>query len=272
MKIWFLNAISSVVVNSFLGIFGLVATISQFIIWFKPTELCYRKITWKISEKLITETCSHCSSREGIDETYITSYAIWNSGRKIIDKENVAPKKPLKITCSGKTKIIGSNIRYVSGKENGAELVGKEDEVVVKFDFLRGKEGMIVDISYHGNPKDMQLDCSLKVGKLKEKKSLWDVLTNNKLKYWFTNSLFTQWICSFVMAVMIPIAIIRSANYKPIIPNNLPGLPECAIAYTIDRIIILFEVIGSWIISALIFIHIVFFPSMPRKIQDEYMK
>lgn len=93
-----------------------------------------------------------------------TRFVFWNRGRKVIKGDDIATKKPIKITIDNKYQILDAFIAKQTNTDNNFVLEKSKDNkcLTIKFEFLEYNDGIAIRI-LHTAPSDDELHVSGKV-------------------------------------------------------------------------------------------------------------
>lgn len=98
-----------------------------------------------------------------VKDLALTRIALWNSGNKVIEKSDLAPKDPLKIeTKLDNASLYSVKIVHVTASEQNIVLQpiyndeGKHEQnkILLDFDFINPREGLLLQVLHTGADKD----------------------------------------------------------------------------------------------------------------------
>jgi hypothetical protein len=95
----------------------------------------------------------------------LTHFALWNRGKDTINRQDVAPKDPLKILVVPPAELLAAEIMYTSNATNNflisSNLTG--GEISIDFDYFDNNEGLTIHIYHTGtNNDDIKLTGTIK--------------------------------------------------------------------------------------------------------------
>ena len=102
-----------------------------------------------------------------IKDLTITKFVIWNSGNDVIRKDDIASERPLRIIRTGRAEILDAEIIAETELSNKFKLKSiSSDTIVIDFEYVDKKEGIITQVVHTGNKTDIDVDCKIKGGDL----------------------------------------------------------------------------------------------------------
>lgn len=125
---------------------------------------------------------SYCG--QTIDNLAVTRFAIWNSGNKLLNSNDIVDTKPLSITSNDDgSDILDASIIKRSEESNKFTIDKKSAHCAeLQFDYIDKQEGIIVQILHTGSAKNISLSTLIKGGKkLKNVEKRTMVIKNKKV-------------------------------------------------------------------------------------------
>lgn len=121
--------------------------------------------------KLITDNVKKIEAIEiqfngkRVQNLSLTHFALWNRGKDTINRQDVAPKDPLKILVVPPAELLAAEIMYTSNATNNflisSNLTG--GEISIDFDYFDNNEGLTIHIYHTGtNNDDIKLTGTIK--------------------------------------------------------------------------------------------------------------
>ncbi len=101
-----------------------------------------------------------------VTDLTITRYAIWNSGNVVLNGDDVASRKPLRIiSVSQESKIIDAAIIMQNEETNMFQIIKRSDKLLeLQFDYLNKNDGVVLQVIHTGSSSGLNLECKLKGG------------------------------------------------------------------------------------------------------------
>jgi len=111
----------------------------------------------------------------------ISRIAIWNSGNRVINSNDIANGKELCISMNDENQILDSTLVFLSEETNKFKIK-KVNNTAIKllFDYIEPKHGAIIQIIHTGTKKN--IDYSVKIKGGKQLKNYYDFIKNKKSK------------------------------------------------------------------------------------------
>lgn len=119
-----------------------------------------------------------------IDDLTVTRFAIWNSGNRLLNSNDIVDTKPLSITSNDDGPyILDASIIKRSEESNKFTIDKKSAHCAeLQFDYMDKQDGIIVQILHTGSAKDISLLGLIKGGKkLKNAEKRITVIKNKKI-------------------------------------------------------------------------------------------
>lgn len=149
-------------------------------------EISYIVNTYEIvhaGKNMIPEVqISYCG--QTIDDLAVTRFAIWNSGNRLLNSNDIVDTKPLSITSNDDgSDILDASIIKRSEESNKFTIDKKSAHCAeLQFDYIDKQEGIIVQILHTGSAKNISLSTLIKGGKkLKNVEKRTMVIKNKKV-------------------------------------------------------------------------------------------
>lgn len=119
-----------------------------------------------------------------IDDLTVTRFAMWNSGNRLLNSNDIVDTKPLSIISDDDGPDILDVSIIKQSEESNKFIVDKKDHhsAELKFDYMDKRDGIILQVLHTGSANDLVINGKIKGGKkLKniEKKHL--IIKNKKL-------------------------------------------------------------------------------------------
>ena len=109
---------------------------------------------------------SLCYDRDSVDNICVSRFAIWNSGNKVLQTTDMAKSKEIKITLAKEKKILEASIIASTDETNKFSVnVQDENTIIIPFDYIESKDGVVVQIIHTGLNNDLAISCKIKGGK-----------------------------------------------------------------------------------------------------------
>lgn len=101
-----------------------------------------------------------------IDDLTVTRFAIWNSGNRLLNSNDIVDTKPLSITSNDDgPDILDASIIKRSEESNKFSIDKKSAHCAeLQFDYIDKQDGIIVQILHTGSAKDISLSGLIKGG------------------------------------------------------------------------------------------------------------
>ncbi len=113
-----------------------------------------------------------------IDNLAVSRFAIWNSGKEVIEKSDLVESHQLKISTKDRAKILDCSLIYVNDEDNKFNIKNIcEESAEICFDYLDTRDGAVIQVIHTGNRDELCIDCKIKGGK---KLNIRNNLKNNK--------------------------------------------------------------------------------------------
>ena len=119
-----------------------------------------------------------------IDDLTVTRFAIWNSGNRLLNSNDIVDTKPLSITSNDDgPDILDASIIKRSEESNKFTIDKKSAHCAeLQFDYIDKQDGIIVQILHTGSAKNISLSTLIKGGKkLKNVEKRTTVIKNKKV-------------------------------------------------------------------------------------------
>lgn len=119
-----------------------------------------------------------------IDDLTVTRFAIWNSGNRLLNSNDIVDTKPLSITSNDDgPDILDASIIKRSEESNKFTIDKKSAHCAeLQFDYIDKQDGIIVQILHTGSAKNISLSTLIKGGKkLKNAEKHTTVIKNKKV-------------------------------------------------------------------------------------------
>ena len=119
-----------------------------------------------------------------IDDLTVTRFAIWNSGNRLLNSNDIVDTKPLSITSNDDgPDILDASIIKRSEESNKFTIDKKSAHCAeLQFDYIDKQDGIIVQILHTGSSKNISLSTLIKGGKkLKNVEKRTTVIKNKKV-------------------------------------------------------------------------------------------
>ena len=119
-----------------------------------------------------------------IDDLTVTRFAIWNSGNRLLNSNDIVDTKPLSITSNDDgPHILDASIIKRSEESNKFTIDKKSAHCAeLQFDYIDKQDGIIVQILHTGSAKNISLSTLIKGGKkLKNVEKRTTVIKNKKV-------------------------------------------------------------------------------------------
>lgn len=200
--------------NPWFVIFGFVLTILSFpfgvYLYQKQKKLqkptFYLK-TFSIIPSAINKTAPALQilyQGQQIKSLSITRVAFLNKGNAVINKLDVAPREPLRITFDPSLEIFEAKTIYAKNQSStGFDILNKGSEIEMSFDYLAQEEGAVVQIIHTGyTSKDINIKGNIKGVNNNILKSL--ETYNSKLEYrFFLLAILGSLLTAFAVGILI---------------------------------------------------------------------
>ena len=156
-------------VLSLISVFGIFFSIYTWIANKEKKQISYMINTYEIvrAGKNVIPEFEISYSGQIIDDLTVTRFAIWNSGNRLLNSNDIVDTKPLSIASNDD----GPNILNASiikrSEESNKFIVDKKSShcAEIKFDYMDKQDGIIVQILHTGSAKDISLSGLIKGGK-----------------------------------------------------------------------------------------------------------
>ncbi|MCH5172553.1 MAG: hypothetical protein J1F31_06985 [Erysipelotrichales bacterium] len=133
-------------------------------------RLSFRSVSFPIIRES-TNTISNVNvsyKDEPISNLTITNFIIWNSSDKPIRKDDIVPKSLLCFFANNSAvKILDISIIKTNNPSINAQIIQNENDINLTFDFLKKKNGVVVQIIHTGQDEDIKFTGELIDGNLK---------------------------------------------------------------------------------------------------------
>ncbi len=163
-------------ISFLVGITGVILTIVTFWIGKKFKRITYTKKTNTIVSlnNVGVDSLRLFYKDEKISDVSITRIAVWNSGKETIEKENIVPRRPLKVcvkdASADDTRILDCSVDFLTDEnifedKKPSNIDLEKSNYAIPFDFIDPDHGMIIQVIHTGNAEDIFMDCQIKGGK-----------------------------------------------------------------------------------------------------------
>ena len=105
---------------------------------------------------------------ERINSLTVTNFAIWNSGKKLIDESDIIPSYPLCIRVIDDSKILSAQITEFVEPTNMFVVSNRQasDKAIhISFDYVDSGEGVVIQVLHTGNANSLHFEPKVKGGK-----------------------------------------------------------------------------------------------------------
>ena len=102
---------------------------------------------------------------ESIDNLTISKFAIWNSGNKVINSDDMVTGQELEIYSDENTNILETQIVAEVEPANSFKIIkSTAHNVSIGFDYVDSHEGIVVQIFHTGDKNSLHPKCKIKGG------------------------------------------------------------------------------------------------------------
>lgn len=133
-------------------------------------RISFRSVSFPIIRKS-TNAISNVSilyKNKSVTNLTITNFIIWNSSDKSIRKEDIVPLSPLHFSTKNiNTEILDLSIIETNNPTNNAYINLTENEFSFSFDYLKKKNGVVIQVIHTGYDDDIKFTGELIDGNLK---------------------------------------------------------------------------------------------------------
>ena len=147
-----------------------------------------------------------------INTLTVTNFAIWNSGKKLIDSSDIIPSYPLCIQVVDDSKILSSQITEFVESTNMFVLSNSTESdksIQISFDYVDSREGVVIQVLHTGNANSLHFEPKIKGGKYR-------FITTNK-SYLAWNRIWDK-VSPSLLPILISLQLaFMSGNHTPLI-------------------------------------------------------
>lgn len=154
---------------SLISVFGIFFSIYTWIANKEKKQISYMINTYEIvrAGKNVIPEFEISYRGKIIDDLTVTRFAIWNSGNRLLNSNDIVDTRPLSITSNDDGPDILDASIIKRSEESNKFIVDKKNShcAELKFDYMDKQEGIIVQILHTGSAKDISLSTLIKGGK-----------------------------------------------------------------------------------------------------------
>jgi hypothetical protein len=101
-----------------------------------------------------------------VDNLTVTVLTIWNSGNGVINSTDIVKDQPLRIINQNNAEILSVEIIGCAESSNQFAFSNdcSSDGIIIHFDYVDVREGIVVQIIHTGDRKSFDVDCKIKGG------------------------------------------------------------------------------------------------------------
>lgn len=103
-----------------------------------------------------------------INTLTVTNFAIWNSGKKLIDGSDIIPSYPLCIRAIDDSKILSARITEFVEPTNMFAVTNNyasDKSIHISFEYVDSGEGAVIQVLHTGNADSLHFEPQIKGGK-----------------------------------------------------------------------------------------------------------
>lgn len=168
-----------------------------------------------------------------INNLTISKFAIWNSGNKVINSDDMVAGQGLEIYSDENTYILEAQIVTEIEPANSFKIIESTDHnVSIGFNYVDNHEGIVVQILHTGDKNSLHPRCKVKGGKAIKNYSTTSKRGNKPLRAKTRKIIFavmscTEAIIAFLMTLLLTLRLIDikldiiPETWRPFLPGGL---------------------------------------------------